>query len=208
MPPEGYAFLMSPRRPERRSEEAANAVIKAAMDLCQEVGYRKVSIEGIAARAGVGKNTIYRWWPSKAAVLLDGLLSTWKMDATFPDTGDFVADIKAQMAAASRILGDSSVFPHYRALIGEAQHDPDLHQALWDNFIGHLAGAAAERIRTAQRAGQVRSDADPVLVTELLYGAAYYRRLLTPRVADADHVNAIVDLAFTGLAPSVDATTQ
>ncbi|GAA2118075.1 TetR/AcrR family transcriptional regulator [Actinomadura napierensis] len=202
MPPEGYAVRMSPRRPERRSEEAANAVIKAAMDLCQEVGYRKLSIEGIAARAGVGKNTIYRWWPSKALVLLDGLLSTWKMDASFPDTGDFVADIKTQMAAASRILGDPDVFPHYRALIGEAQHDPDLHRALWDSFIGHLAGAAAERIKTAQREGQVRPDADPVLVTELLYGAAYYRRLLTPRTADTEHINAIVDLAFTGLAPS------
>ncbi|MFG2005128.1 TetR/AcrR family transcriptional regulator [Spirillospora sp. NPDC048911] len=192
---------MSPRRPERRSEEAANAVIRAAMELCQEVGYRKVSIEGIAARAGVGKNTIYRWWPSKAAVLLDGLLSTWRMDAPFPDTGDFVTDIKTQMAAASRFLGDPGVFPHYRALIGEAQHDPQLHQALWDRFISHLAGAAAERIRTAQRQGQIRSDADPVLVTELLYGAAYYRRLLTPRIADTDHVNAIVDLALAGLAP-------
>jgi AcrR family transcriptional regulator len=195
---------MSPRRPDRRSEEAAKAVVQAAMELCREVGYRKLSIEGIAARAGVGKNTIYRWWPSKAAVLLDGLLATWKTDATFPDTGDFVADIKTQMAAASRILGDPDVLPHYRALIGEAQHDPEIHRALWDNFIGHLAGAAADRIRIAQREGQVRADADPDLVTELLYGAAYYRRLLTPRTADAAHINAIVDLAFTGLAPPAE----
>ncbi|MER6807841.1 TetR/AcrR family transcriptional regulator [Actinomadura nitritigenes] len=195
---------MSPRRPDRRSEEAAKAVVQAAMELCQEVGYRKLSIEGIAARAGVGKNTIYRWWPSKAAVLLDGLLTTWRTDATFPDTGDFVADIKTQMAAASRILGDPDVFPHYRALIGEAQHDPEIHRALWDSFIGHLAGAAADRIRIAQREGQVRADADPDLVTELLYGAAYYRRLLTPRAADTDHINAIVDLAFTGIAPPAE----
>ena len=174
------------------------------MELCREVGYRKLSIEGIAARAGVGKNTIYRWWPSKAAVLLDGLLTTWRTDATFPDTGDFVADIKTQMAAASRILGDPDVFPHYRALIGEAQHDPEIHRALWDSFIGHPAGAAADRIRIAQREGQVRADADPDLVTELLYGAAYYRRLLTPRTADTDHINAIVDLAFTGLAPPAE----
>ncbi|MQY08926.1 TetR/AcrR family transcriptional regulator [Actinomadura macrotermitis] len=193
---------MSPRRPERRSEESANAVIRAAMELCQEVGYRKLSIEGIAARAGVGKNTIYRWWPSKAAVLLDGLLSTWRVDASFPDTGDFAADIKAQMTAAARLLGDPDVLPHYRALIGEAQHDPELHQALWDRFIGHLAGAAVERIKAAQRAGQIRADADPVLVTELLYGAAYYRMLLTPRAVDAGHVSAVIDLALAGLAPS------
>jgi AcrR family transcriptional regulator len=192
---------MSPRRPERRSEEAASAVVQAAMELCREVGYRRLSIEGIAARAGVGKNTIYRWWPSKASVLLDGLLASWKMDATFPDTGDFLADIKTQMAAAARSLGDNDVFPHYRALIGEAQHDPELRRALWDNLIGHLAGAAVERIRSAQRAGQIRADADPVLVTELLYGATYYRRLLTPRVADDEHIDAIVDLAFAGLAP-------
>ncbi|MEU5884132.1 TetR/AcrR family transcriptional regulator [Spirillospora sp. NPDC047279] len=195
---------MSPRRPERRSEEAANAVIQAALDLCQEVGYRKLSIEGIATRAGVGKNTIYRWWPSKAAVLLDGLLSNWKLDASFPDTGDFVTDIKTQMAAASRTLGGASVFPHYRALIGEAQHDPELQRALWDRFIGHLAGAAADRIRIAQRQGQIRADADPDLVCELLYGAIYYRRLLTTRTADAEHTSAIVDLALAGLAPPGD----
>lgn len=171
------------------------------MELCREVGYRRLSIEGIAARAGVGKNTIYRWWPSKASVLLDGLLASWKTDATFPDTGDFLADIKTQMAAAARSLGDNDVFPHYRALIGEAQHDPELRRALWDNLIGHLAGAAVERIRSAQRAGQIRADADPVLVTELLYGATYYRRLLTPRVADDEHIDAIVDLALAGLAP-------
>ncbi|WP_030173368.1 TetR/AcrR family transcriptional regulator [Spirillospora albida] len=192
---------MATRRPERRNEESASAVIQAALDLCQEVGYRKLSIEGIAARAGVGKNTIYRWWPSKAAVLLDGLLSTMTMDASFPDTGDVRADLKTQMAAGIRTLGGPGLLPHYRALIGEAQHDPELHQALWDRFVSKLSAAAAARIELAQKQGQIRADVDPVLIIELLYGAGYYRRLLTPRTVDQEQIDAIVDLAFQGLAP-------
>ena len=58
----------------RRNEASRRAILAAAFELVQEVGYAKLSIEGIAARAGVGKQTIYRWWPSKGAVLFDAFL--------------------------------------------------------------------------------------------------------------------------------------
>ncbi|MFI9162453.1 TetR/AcrR family transcriptional regulator [Kitasatospora aureofaciens] len=190
---------MSPRRPDRRSEQAANSVLRAALDLCQEIGYAKLSIEGIASRAGVGKNTIYRWWPSKGAVLLDGLLGIWGQSAPFPDTGDVVADLKAQMKAAARNLATSPVGEHYRALIGEAQHDPALAEALRERLIRPMMVRAAERIELAQQRGQIRADVDVELATELLYGPVYHRWLLTQRAPEAVRIDALVDTAFAGL---------
>lgn len=202
MPPGGYAEGMSTRRPERRSEESARAIVRAALELCREVGYSKLSIEGIAARAGVGKNTIYRWWPSKSAVLLDGLLSAMTVDAAFPDTGDVAADFKTQITAATSTVFRPDTGPHYAALLGEAQQDPELARALWDRLISHLTSAATQRIQSAQRRGQIRPDLAPDLVIELLYGPAYYHWLIRQRPADADHIHMIVDVALAGLAPA------
>ncbi|MCP2358165.1 AcrR family transcriptional regulator [Nonomuraea thailandensis] len=193
---------MPTRRPERRSEESAKAIVRAALELCREVGYRKLSIEGIAARAGVGKNTIYRWWPSKSAVLLDGLLSAMTVDASFPDTGDVAADFKTQITAAAGTVFRPDTGPHYAALIGEAQQDPELARALWDRLISHLTSAATQRIQSAQRRGQIRPDLTPDLVIEMLYGPAYYHWLMRQRPADAQHIHLIVDTALAGLAPA------
>ncbi|MEZ7132535.1 TetR/AcrR family transcriptional regulator [Nonomuraea sp. AD125B] len=193
---------MPTRRPERRNEESAKAIVRAALELCREVGYRKLSIEGIAARAGVGKNTIYRWWPSKSAVLLDGLLSAMTVDASFPDTGDVAADFKTQIMAATSTVFRPDTGPHYAALIGEAQQDPELARALWDRLISHLTSAATQRIQSAQRRGQIRPELAPDLVIELLYGPAYYHWLIRQRTADADHISIIVDTVLAGLAPA------
>ncbi|MGK5553690.1 TetR/AcrR family transcriptional regulator [Actinomadura kijaniata] len=192
---------MSPRRPERRSEESARAIVQAALDLCREVGYGKLSIEGIAARAGVGKNTIYRWWPSKSAVLLDGLLSA-VTNVAFPHTADVAADLKTQMVTVASSIASPDIGPHYAALIGEAQQDPELARALWDRLISHLVAAATQRIQLAQSQGQIRPDLAPDLVVELLYGPVYYRWLIRQRLPDEEHINAIVDTALAGLAPS------
>ncbi|MER6514641.1 TetR/AcrR family transcriptional regulator [Nonomuraea sp. NPDC001636] len=193
---------MADRRPDRRSPEAAQAVMRAALELCAESGYRKLSIEGIATRAGVGKNTIYRWWPSKAAVLMDALLSTLTVDAAFPDTGDIRADLIAQISAGARLLADPRTGPHYRALIGEAQHDPDVADALWERLIGPLSAAATDRIRRAQQQGQLRAEAAPDLIIELLYGPIYHRWLLTRRIPDDHRIAVLVNLALSGLTPT------
>jgi AcrR family transcriptional regulator len=89
--------------PARRSERSRRAILTAALDLVEESGYAKLSIEGIAARAGVGKQTIYRWWPSKGAVLLDALLALSEDQEgevlSLPDTGDLAADLKLVLRA-------------------------------------------------------------------------------------------------------------
>ena len=88
------ASNLSPDSP-RRSQRARRAILAAALDLVEEAGYAKLSIEGIAARAGVGKQTIYRWWGSKGSVLLDALLALSEDEdgevMGLPDTGDLEA---------------------------------------------------------------------------------------------------------------------
>src|SRR5688572_3560572 len=87
----------------RRNETSRRAILTAAFDLLQEVGYAKLSIEGVAARAGVGKQTIYRWWPSKGAVLFDAFLMLSEgaegEPPVLPDTGDLEADLTVVLRA-------------------------------------------------------------------------------------------------------------
>ena len=98
----------------RRSERSRTAILTAALDLVEEAGYAKTSVEGIAARAGVGKQTIYRWWPSKGAVLLDALLALSEGDEgvePLPDTGDLAADLKHVLRATVEELGNPATTP-------------------------------------------------------------------------------------------------
>ncbi len=115
----------------RRSETARRAILAAALDLVGEVGYAKLTIEGIAAAAGVGKQTIYRWWPSKGSLLFDAFL-TLATDgqedqaAALPDTGDVMADLKMVLRATVAELNEPRYDQPMRALHTEIVHDPAL----------------------------------------------------------------------------------
>src|SRR3954464_5473965 len=116
--------------PTRRSERARRAILSAAFELCRERGYDRMSVEAIADRAGVGKQTIYRWWPSKGAVILDALNDYVGDVSDFPDSGDVRADLRQQMSGVSALLGSEEFGPVYRAVIASAQSDPELARAL------------------------------------------------------------------------------
>ncbi|MFI6317735.1 TetR/AcrR family transcriptional regulator [Nonomuraea sp. NPDC050556] len=192
---------MSAADPSRGMPDRTDAVLRATLELAREVGYARLSIEGIAARAGVGKHTVYRRWPSKGAVFLDALLSTLKADLSYPDTGDIVADLRTQMNAARTLLGSDSYGPLYAALVGEAQHDPAITQAVYERWIKPLSDGTRERLRKAREQGQLSAEHDLDTIVALLYGPLYYRFLLIPGDYDAAFVDAILHAAFTGLSP-------
>src|SRR5919204_4956149 len=88
-------------RPGRkRSEESRQAILAAAAELTSEVGYAGLTIEGIAARSGTGKQTVYRWWPSKADVLLEALATRADLDVPVSDQGSYAADLRAFLEAS------------------------------------------------------------------------------------------------------------
>ncbi|GAA2125160.1 TetR/AcrR family transcriptional regulator [Actinomadura napierensis] len=198
---------MSPSRtpdPARRNPQTTAAILEAALAMARESGLAKVSIEGIAARAGVGKRTIYRWWPSKGAVVLDAWAQRLE-DRLFKhlqsaQSDDFEADLK-QMVKDSWLgaIGDSR--PVLAWLIGEAQHDPNLANELRDRLIGPTRDRVAVRIRRAQDEGQVAPDIDPYRAIDLIYAQLYYRLLVSPGPHDEAFTESVADLALRGLRP-------
>jgi len=190
--------------PSRRSERSRRAILTAAMELVREVGYRKLTIEAIAARAGVGKQTIYRWWPSKAAVVLDGVLAAVNEDPhdlSLPDTGDVAADLRGVVRAIVAELDDPELSGTTRALTVEMQDDPEFAEMVRERLLGPQLRAIADRLRAAQEAGQLRADVDPAVAVELVIGPLYHRWLLRTAPLTPDYADTVTGLALRALAP-------
>jgi AcrR family transcriptional regulator len=164
-----------------------------------KVGYDAMSIEAIAATAGVGKQTIYRWWPSKAAVVLDMWAPDVHLQIDFADTGDLPADLKTQIKSVIDLGNDPFFGPSFRALIADCQHDEALAAQLLDRIFRPRIEACKARLRRGQEAGQLGPDVDLDLAIDLFYGGFYHRYLL--RVAPLSHewADAIVDAVLTGI---------
>ena len=183
----------------RRSERAHTAILRATKKLITKVGYDQMSIEAIAATAGVGKQTIYRWWPSKAAVVLDMWAPAVEKKLIFPDSGDLVADLKAQITAVID-LGQDPVFgPSFRALVAESQHDQTLAIQLLERIFLPRIAAGKTRLRAGQDAGHLAPDVDLDIAIDLLYGGFYHRYLLRVAPLDPEYPGAIVDAALNGI---------
>lgn len=189
-----------PPNPARRNERSRQAILTATADLIGEVGYTKLAVEAIAARAGVGKQTIYRWWPDKGAVVLDAYLALVGADQglTFPDSGDLEADLRVVLETMVDSLTDPAFDQRYRALLTAIQDDPKLSAALFDRLLKPWLDATKERLRAAQHAGKIR-DVDFDVAAELLYGPIYYRWLLRTGSMSRQYVDAVMTLVLRAL---------
>jgi len=188
----------------RRRESSRLAILDAALTLCREEGYAKLSVEAIAARAGASKQTIYRWWPSKGSVLLEALEQEVAGSATVPDTGDVVADMRTVIGNLIRRHADPNFGPHVAALIAESQQDPALGLDALERFVRGRRRPLVERLRRAQRLGQLPESLDPEAILEVVFGALYHRLLLRSGPLDAAYGSFVVDVVFTGAAASTD----
>lgn len=176
---------------ERRSESSRQAILAATEKLCREKGYRRLTIEAIAARAGVGKTTIYRWWPSKGAVVLELLDQTAKLGAAPPDTGDLAADLRTLLLEVIDIITPSETSPGV-GLLAESLQDPDLGRDLRERLIEPRIATFKQRLRQAQDAGQLPVDADLDVALDLLYGPIYHRLALHLGMPDVDHLDSLI----------------
>ena len=113
-----------------RSERAREAVLHAVDDLLVEVGYAAVTMKGIAERAGVSRQTVYRWWSTKAQILFEASATDAEQELAIAPTGNPRDDLTAYLQALITFLADSHAGAAYRALIGEAQHDPEVAELL------------------------------------------------------------------------------
>lgn len=191
---------MSPSQPDptRRNEHSRKAILAAAITLVAEHGYEQASIEAIARAAGVGKQTIYRWWPSKGAVILEALNDSLAGVVGFSDTGDLVEDLRAQMMGVTERLS-TDVGLLYRGLIAAAQSDPALSRAHLEQVIEPATVAGKARLALAMDRGELRADTDVQTLIDMLYGAIYYRLLLHTRPLDPEQIDAALRIAFEPL---------
>ncbi|MFG3143165.1 TetR/AcrR family transcriptional regulator [Streptomyces sp. M41(2017)] len=193
----------------RRSEKSRRAIFAAALALVGESGYPKTTIEGIAARAGVGKQTIYRWWSSKAEVLLDAFMDLGEQAAraagqepyALPDTGDLAADLKLVLRATVDELLDPAFEVPSRALAAEGLVNDRLGAEFVAKLLEPQLQLYVRRLRSAQDQGEVRPDVDPRIALELFVSPLAQRWLQRTAPITYDYTDTLVDYALHGLAP-------
>ena len=190
------------RAPGRRSQRAREAVLEAADDLLVEHGYAALTIEGIAARAGVAKQTIYRWWPSKIEILMDTFLDDAQSLLEIPDTGTTAEDLRRHLRRLARFLTMEPAGRVMLALIGQAQHDRTLATMFQRRYLENRRAVDRTMLERGVARGDVSKDVDLDLLVDVVYGPLYHRVLLTGLPVDDSFVDALVDHVFTPLAGS------
>jgi AcrR family transcriptional regulator len=181
-----------------RSEQARIAVLEAADDLLAERGLAGVTIEGIAARAGVAKQTIYRWWGSKNDILFDALIADAGEHFTAPGHGDLGRDLREHLGQLAVFLTTTDAGAVFRALAGQAQQDP----AVAVRFQAEVLAPQRERDRlpflAAIERGQLAACTDIDLAVDQVVGPVYYRALITGGSVTAPFTDALVDRYLAG----------
>lgn len=163
-------------------------------------GMADLTFERVARDAGVSKTTLYKWWPSKGALALDGYFHAVQQTLAFPDTGDIRADLLDQLLAFTRIMTRTPAGRALLELIGQAQTDPELAVAFRELYSSQRRRIAGDRLRLAQEHGQIRPDVDVEVVVDQLWGAAYHRLLIPDEPVTDDFARALVANLLDGIA--------
>lgn len=186
-------------RGRRPAQDVRRDVLAAVADLLFTEGMAGFTIDKVAARSGVSKVTIYKWWPSKGALALDGYFAKVEPRLTFPDTGDIEADLRSQLHAFLRVIRDTPAGHVIAELIGGAQTDPELKAAFMQRYSGPRRSFAVAAMRRAQERGQLAAHVDPETVIDQLWGACYNRLLVPDQPLSEQFVDALLDNLFRGI---------
>ncbi|MGW1055150.1 TetR/AcrR family transcriptional regulator [Streptomyces sp. NPDC001118] len=166
-----------PHTGRRRNEAARRAILDAALELLADADGAPVSVETIARAAGVGKQTLYRWWPSKGAVLLDALTDRAAQDVPSPDTGNLREDLREWAVATFEASQRRPSAPALRTLVREAARDAHLAE-LMRVFTQSRRAAVREVLERGRERGELAADRDLDLLVDQFYGFFWYRFLL------------------------------
>jgi AcrR family transcriptional regulator len=187
-------------RGRRPAAEVREEILEAAAELLFAEGMGGFTIEKVANVSGASKMTIYKWWPSKGALALDGYFRRVEPELAFPDSSDIEADLRAQLHAFLKVIRDSPAGRVIGELIGQAQSDSELKTAYLERYSAPRRAKAVAAMTTAKERGQLRADLDPETVVDQLWGACYHRLLLPDQPLTDEFVDALVDNLFRGIA--------
>jgi AcrR family transcriptional regulator len=181
-----------------RDQQIDRAILEAAVDLVLAKGFRALSMDAIAARAQVGRMTIYRRWPNKASVVMDAFVARVDPNTLFLPAATYFDSIRLQMRTMAKAFRgkDGALI---RALLAEAQFDPELAAALRERWTMPRRRMAIAFFEEGIRKGLLRRDVDPNAVIDLLYAPIYYRlQMGTGPLSDA-YIDEIFAHAMNGV---------
>jgi AcrR family transcriptional regulator len=191
----------APARPgRRRSPEADRAIRAATMELLAEAGFGGLSMDGVAARAGVGKPTIYRRYPSKVALVCDVIRAVAEEEGPVPDTGSVRDDLVAVLARTCEALGQGPAGRIAAGLVAEMVRNAELAEAWRATAVAARRRTVLGILERGVARGELRPDADLPLVLDLIMGPVFFRLLVTGEPITADLAGPIVDAVLQGAA--------
>lgn len=197
--PVGVIPARTPSRGRPRSDRAHRAILEAARELLIENGYAALRLEHVAARAGVGKATIYRRWGSKQALALEMLMELVAPHIAVPDVGDTRAELRTVVMNVVHALSATPFGPTLQALLSEVALDPLVRDPFREKAVQARRDQIAGVIERGIARGDLRRDLDATVATELLVGPVYFRLVFGGRI-DAALADAIVEQVLRGFA--------
>ncbi|MCH6561348.1 MAG: TetR/AcrR family transcriptional regulator, partial [Myxococcales bacterium] len=181
-----------------RSEEAHRAILDATLELLVEVGFSALTVEGVATRAGVGKATIYRRWPSKLPLVIEAFRELPQLEEV--DTGNLVDDLKKMLRSYLQLFHSTPLGTVLPSLAGERAHEPQLSQ-LFDPVVKARSQPLVRALRRAVKRGELPADLDLELAADLIVGPIAVRLFFSGGKVSPKMVGPMVDLALRGIAP-------
>ncbi len=183
-----------------RSAECHGAILDAVLQLMQKDGYNAVTIEGVARHAGVGKQTIYRWWGSRAELILDAFARHAADLVPTPDRGSLREDLEVFINAGfKRLSRDYGAI--MRGLMADAVLDPEFNRILREAFISRRRAATREILRRGVERGEIAPDTDLELMIDMLFGPVWFRLLVQHARLDAGFARQLVQAILAAFAP-------
>ncbi len=189
---------MEKKRGRPRNAETEKSILAASYDLLLENGFGAVTVEKIAERAKVSKATIYKWWPNKAAVVMDSFLSAAMSRLPVPDTGSVINDIIIQVTNLARFL-ISREGRVINELIAEGQFDVKLAEEYRARYFNPRRLESRRILERGVNRGELRKDLDIELSIDLIYGPLFYRLLVTGDKLDESFIEVLIKYAFEGI---------
>jgi AcrR family transcriptional regulator len=189
----------TPRRGRPRSEEAHDAILNASLALIREVGFDALAMDAIAARAGVGKATVYRRWKSKELLVVEAIGRIVRA-VPDPDTGSTRDDLMALMNATLRMYADPATSALLSGLVAAMARSRPIARAVRGGFVGMRREALRRALRRAVERGELRPDTDLELALDLLSGPLLYRYLISGKEVDERLARGAVDAVLRAFA--------
>jgi AcrR family transcriptional regulator len=194
--------MSSAPRGRPRSARAQNAILEAAADLLLEHGLAAVSMDEVAAQAGVSKATIYRWWPTKETLAMDALYQDWAGVPAVDDTGSLRGDLLELLRPWARLVGRRPYAQVIAALLTEAQTNPAFAREYRARFVRPRREAGRTIFARAIERGDIPADTKIEVALDILYGPIYHRLLHGHAPLNDRFVRDVIDTALGGIAPA------